>query len=413
MMRGNGSKQVGIWLIGLVIIMQLAGCTTFRILSLVRSGEMVPLDKPAEAIQFETKGHLILVKVKINQAPQEYNFILDTGAFSVVNQTLANELKLEKMEEVQAEGLGGSGKAYLTRLPSLTAGGVTVKGCAVAIMDLNNVETISGIKIDGLLGSNFLRHFVVTIDYEQRKLVLATETNFPPKDAEPVAIPFQQEMTVGFAPKIKILGDNDFPLRGIIDTGTLHTMVDLKLYEKKKELFSAARKVQGQIGGGAFKLADKAMLLQIKRLRVGSMVLEAVPTIGFDFGRKLSTDLLIGKDILQRYVFTIDYLKNQLFLVPRGQEKASCGQLSIGAAFKKDEKNRTIVSGIIEASPADKSGLAVGDEILEVNGKPSQDYSIIDLIELANDDQEIELQMTVKEQAGMKKIVLKKVDLFL
>jgi hypothetical protein len=405
-----------LWLVVIVpgICSQLFGCATLRILSLVQSGEPVPMGKSAViTLPFEMKGHTIFVKVKLNSDPREFNFILDTGAFSIINQRLAEELKLAQMEEVQAKGTGGGGQqAHLTKLDILAFGGATVRKCPAIILDLKNLEKFAGVKIDGLLGSNVLRYFVVTIDYGHKYLTISDQNVGKETDEKRIVLPFEQEITMGFAPKVKCVLDGKHELAGIIDTGADHSMVDYTLFQKEKALFSAYRNVSGQIVGGAFKLADQTVFLQARSFEMGPIRLENLPLLGISSDRKTTNQVLIGKDILRNYVFTLDYPKKKMYLIPQEPAAFSHRWLTTGVAFKWNEKEQVVIGGLVQGSPAEKAGLALGEEVLEVNGRSSLDYSMLDLVDLTNNDQVPEIELLIKNASGEKKIVLKKVDLF-
>jgi hypothetical protein len=44
-------------------------------------------------IPFELKGHLILIKCRINDSKETYDFVVDTGGRTFVDKTLADELQ--------------------------------------------------------------------------------------------------------------------------------------------------------------------------------------------------------------------------------------------------------------------------------------------------------------------------------
>jgi len=141
----------------LVIVLVLPSCTTLQAIKLVNSGEVEPSNKTRSVIPFTLKGHPIFIKVRINNSEKKYNFILDTGALTIVSQQVAQELGLQNVVEVQAGGTGGkSKKINLVQLKSITVGNSGVQNIAAGVVDFS--EQL-GKDIDGLLGSNFSNSF--------------------------------------------------------------------------------------------------------------------------------------------------------------------------------------------------------------------------------------------------------------
>ena len=56
--------------------------------------------KQMSVIPFDLDGHKIYVSVNINDHPKEYTFILDTGALTMIDEKVAEELYLEKDLEI-------------------------------------------------------------------------------------------------------------------------------------------------------------------------------------------------------------------------------------------------------------------------------------------------------------------------
>ena len=135
-----------------------------------------PADAAAGEVPFRLAGPTeaaIVVEVEVNgQGP--YDLVLDTGAtFTCLDETLAQELELpeERVMGVGA-GLGGTGQMRVVRLESVKVGEATARdllGCAV---DLQHLQQLPGMDVDGLLGLNFLKSFHVTLDFERQILRL-------------------------------------------------------------------------------------------------------------------------------------------------------------------------------------------------------------------------------------------------
>ncbi|HEY7375893.1 MAG TPA: aspartyl protease family protein [Polyangia bacterium] len=115
-------------------------------------------------------------------------FILDTGASettvraSVWSTVVADGRK--QLPGLPISTVAGPGMATVSRVRSLTVGGATVTdpavmnlGAPIYDMILDTIEQEVGHPVDGLLGGNFLREFMVTIDYPHGTLHLQRYTS--------------------------------------------------------------------------------------------------------------------------------------------------------------------------------------------------------------------------------------------
>jgi hypothetical protein len=81
---------------------------------------------------------------------------------------LVRELAIETAEAGYATGGGGQIKISTGRISSLTVGDACVRDHFVAAGEfLNGLSTAIGVKLDGIIGYNFLSQFQVTIDYPE------------------------------------------------------------------------------------------------------------------------------------------------------------------------------------------------------------------------------------------------------
>jgi hypothetical protein len=111
-------------------------------------------------------------------------FILDTGASeTTVRTSLYDALIADGRSELMGLPIGtvsGPTTASVTRVRSLTVAGETVVDPAVMTigdMILDGIQTEVHHPVDGLLGGNYLREFMVTVDYPRRTMRLQRYTN--------------------------------------------------------------------------------------------------------------------------------------------------------------------------------------------------------------------------------------------
>lgn len=112
----------------------------------------------------------IVVKVSVNHEGP-YDFMVDTGSqLTSLSPGLATELQLHMQGTTDVVGVGRS-RAAFARLGSLQAGSHEVSNLLVTVQNLEHLQE-GDLPIRGILGSDFLQHFDVLIDYGQRILCL-------------------------------------------------------------------------------------------------------------------------------------------------------------------------------------------------------------------------------------------------
>jgi predicted aspartyl protease len=120
-----------------------------------------------------TEAPLILVPVMVNgEGP--FDFVLDTGAAATcVSERTAERLGLERRQAPSIQGGGGAVAAGRTRLRSLAVGAWEQRDLPAATAGFfEMLGDKVGRRLDGIVGYNFLRNYLVTIDYPASRLHL-------------------------------------------------------------------------------------------------------------------------------------------------------------------------------------------------------------------------------------------------
>src|SRR6266852_165909 len=108
-------------------------------------------------------GYLMIVPVSINHSGP-YQFLLDTGTqTTTIDPSLAVELGVTTQGAESIAGVGFQTSASSAQLNLLETGSHTVANPKVLVYGLHNFQS-SGLKIQGVLGEDFLEHFDVLID---------------------------------------------------------------------------------------------------------------------------------------------------------------------------------------------------------------------------------------------------------
>lgn len=210
----------------------------------------------------------------------------------------------------------------------------------------------------------------------------------PPK---PIVVPFELLKTGHMTVMVKIEGKGPYKL--IFDTGAPINLINNKI-AKESGLLKGAKKP-------AFALFGTMGDVKIKTLQVGDQQATNVPAIVMDhptveaisraFG---PIDGIVGFPFFARFKMTLDYQAKTMTLVPNGfkppdvmmaMQTALMSALSSDGApivlssqaqfgmtvhkESKDEEAGVTIKSIHPGSPAEKSGLQVGDRLLTLDDR--------------------------------------------
>jgi predicted aspartyl protease len=127
-------------------------------------------EQESAAIVLTRRGNSILVPVVLNGAGP-FEIVLDTGAeLTTISPEIAQKVGASRVEgSITVAGVGGTSQAELAQVQSIAVGSAQVNEFSFVTLDLS--KNLGGSAI-GLLGQDFLNHFVMELDVEQNRLLL-------------------------------------------------------------------------------------------------------------------------------------------------------------------------------------------------------------------------------------------------
>ena len=333
---------------------------------------------------------------------RQLDLLLDTGAArSNFDMTVARSLGIEFDHTFQARGAGaGSVAASSFRPRSVTIAGTTLTQPVGMAIDFERLTPREGRRIDGVLGADFIKRFVVEIDYHNSELRLHDKDGFRyTGGGASVPLAFANDHPViGAALRLK---DGEV-LTGqfIVDVGASGALSLVKAFVEKHRLRERVGPVVMRRSGGGVGGPAESAVGRVAALSIGSVELPAPVTNMYgDAAGVFSSNPHwignIGGDVLRRFTVYFDYQGKRMILESNQRfgepfETDMSGATFIGTA----DPGQLTVDHIVAGSPAAESGLQVGDVIVEVEDQPVGARTLLDLRDRLRRDSEA-VQVTV------------------
>jgi hypothetical protein len=313
------------------------------------------------------KGHIV-VTVSVNGS-RPLHVIFDTGGSNVVTPEIAREIGLKGAGSV---AVGGAGEqettAQIASGATLRIGAATLTKQQFGIFPLPRslVKMTARYPVDGIVGYEILKNFVVSIDYVKRTLTLTDPAAFRYAGTG-AAIAF----TSATVPVIPATFDG-VPGSFMFDTGNaFYNTISQGFLEAHALALPGKVLVQssGNLGGAIRPRLVRVPEIGIGPYRVAHPVFAVTNTSkGSLAGTTFSGN--IGQAVLSRFDVTLDYAHDVIYMKPNANfAKPFLGSLD-GMSLYESDAGQILVSYVNPGSPAAKAGLAAGDRIVAVDGVP-------------------------------------------
>jgi predicted aspartyl protease len=172
------------------------------------------------------QDYLIVVQGSLGTL-ERLNLLIDTGAnVTVIDRRIARMLGLKGQEHKLAL-FGQAARVERVVLPSLQIGSFRAESLPGLVQNLSFVDAVVGIRIDAIVGLDFLGQSSFILDYESKKMV------FGPIEGMSLAVPFEPGAPV-VTVEVRLNGQ---PVRLLVDTGSRNLLLfERQLPEGVKKL---------------------------------------------------------------------------------------------------------------------------------------------------------------------------------
>jgi len=336
------------------------------------------------SIPFQLINNHIYADVSVD-GKGPYRFIFDTGGENVLTPKVAVALGLKS--EGQFEGSGaGSGHMDMgfAKASMLSLGQASVKDQMFIVAPLDTLAPAEGVDLPGMVGFQVFRRFVTRFDYGTRTLTLIDPASFDGKDSG-VAIPFKFNGNT-----IEIQASyNGIPGNYTVDTGSRSSVTLSAPFAAAHDLYKGATAVDAVTGWGVGG-PTRSRVLRGETLSFGpETVQRPVAEVSTDKSGAMADPTIagnIGAGILKRYVVTLDYGHQTMYLKPVAEPVDDLDTFDRSGLWINVVPDGLTVVDVMKDTPADRAGLKAGDTIVAVDGKPAASLKLYEVRKALRDE---------------------------
>ncbi|MDP4292011.1 MAG: retropepsin-like aspartic protease, partial [Bacteroidota bacterium] len=187
-------------------------------------GFYIPKDGGRVEIPFENYNNLIVINGIMNDR-LPLHFIFDTGVHTsiITDKTLSDLIgvKYDRMYTMSGIGEHKQFNVYLANGVSIDFPGLLGRSLNMLVLeeDYLLLKNYLGASIHGILGTDLLLNLVLTIDYENHKLIFQTPQSFkPPRRAISIPIMIHDNKPYILLP-VTLLDGTKIDAKLLVDTG--------------------------------------------------------------------------------------------------------------------------------------------------------------------------------------------------
>ncbi|HEV7745993.1 MAG TPA: aspartyl protease family protein [Pyrinomonadaceae bacterium] len=371
----------------------------FLILFLLATATPHPVQKSSQpaatpatvSIPFELVIRHIVVGVMIDNS-RPLSFVFDTGdKVAIVDSDLAKDLGLKLEGQIN---VGGTGSDFLrgsfVKESTWTLPGVAGFSQPVMLaLPLRRLAARFGHDFDGIIGSDFIKRYVVEVDYAARKLVLHDKDKFSYSGpGESIPIEFDHQGHPLIEAEIIPLGGASIKRRFVLDLGSGGGLALHSPFVTEHQLLSPTLKTIRAIGAGGAGGQSVGRIGRISELKIGKFRI-ASPTVLFseDKAGAFANESLagnIGQQVASKFKLYLDYEHARIILEPAATFNEPFAKASSGLALMGEGVGYSTlrVIDVLENSPASEVGLQKDDVITKVNDKLASELTITKLSEM-------------------------------
>lgn len=335
----------------------------------------------AVEVPFEVRAGYIFIPVRLN-GKGPFRMLLDSDRGNILSPLAMAELGVKPEGNFGIAGVGENQQPIgIARIDRVDVGGVAIEGMLFAAIDVTDyMARVVGVDgVAGVVGFEFLKRFPVKLDYQRSRATFYEPSRFTYKGGG-VGIPFKLQGRVALV-EGSVDGVNG---TFAIDTSSGDSLSLAAPFVDKNALVKRYGATQSFVSGTGSEDYVHSLLARATSLKLGGITIDkpvVALAVAID-GAKGAGDVAgsVGYGVLRQFNITFDYAKGILYF----ERNANYGQADTfdrsGMWIERTTDGFAIVD-VIKEGPAAKAGLAQGNVIVAIDGKPWSTLSLTNVRE--------------------------------
>lgn len=357
--------------LAIALIVSLVSCAAGNPKPAAASRQAAPT-----AIPFELATHHVIVKATVNNS-RPLSFVLDTGAnLAIIRMATAMELGLALKGNVKSGG-AGAGTQTGRRVKDATWSLVGLDGFSQPVtiaLPLPALPSGVGRDIDGIIGGEFIRQFVLELDYQARVIRLHDRRSFNCSGrGQTLPLEFTPHGHPVLKAAVTPLGSKPIEHRFMLDIGSGLALALHSPFVAEHKLLGPQSKTIRAIGMAGAGGESLGRIGRVAALQIGSFTISNPITIfSQDKAGAFANPTLagnIGAQVASRFRMILDYGRRRVILEPSSTFAEPFDRGFSGIALRAEGPDYRIfrVREVLENSPASEAGIEAGDIIAAID----------------------------------------------
>ena len=291
---------------------------------------------------------------------------------NVIVPRVAEALGVKPTGALEGRGTGeGSEDVAIAKVSQVDIGPAWMKDQTFYVIALHDLEPVEGVAIDGLIGYEVFRRFIVRFDYERGEITLTDPAAWKYAGTA-AAVPFVFNDHV---PQV------DGSIDGIagkfdIDTGSRSSLDLFGPFVEKHQLATHYQASVERITGWGLGGPARGLVARGAELRLGPVTVKA-PVVELSRATRgsFASDFVagnVGYGILRRFNITFDYPSQHMYFEPNRNagEFDAYDRSGMWVNLANDPERQAFeVVEVVPGGPADRAGIKAGARITRLNGR--------------------------------------------
>jgi len=310
-------------------------------------------------------GEPLLAEVRFEGYAAARNFLVDTGASRTTVDMRALPISYERLGSEEIESSISNYSADLYQPPTIYIGTTRCDWIRqVSKQDLSFLRRQLGVHFDGVIGCDILSHFSLHIDPDNERFLIAESL---PEDRPP-GTPLPLTISRNKLPYLGGLLDDDVTIPFLLDTGGFVSG------SFNEVLLSQLIKIPGFVETATTVRIHDSQGRSVKVKQFSAPCVRLGPYVNNGIVLHPQNSNTLGLYFLYRYRTTIDFVRERVVIEPA--KRFSWHDRGDYCGIDFDRNNGVYkIAALAPGSLAEKTGIKVGDNIEEVNNRPTAKYS--------------------------------------